>query len=181
MVEWGRVEERSASEDSNECVATEARAAACASVRPTAGLRSSVAPGDAADVARYVVRRKPGCAARPPGFLFVCVAHASCAVPRWRNWHTHVPQKHGDPGSNPGWGTRFSRAGARARAPLRHCVRAGGMLFDNLDVATARRRSRRQAGCISCGRSSRESATAPPSEMRVRSSLAAPRELLDFG
>ena len=52
---------------------------------------------------------KPGCAARSPGFLFFCPAGGI--------GDTRMSQKHDVPGSNPGWGTRFTEA------PLRHCDR----------------------------------------------------------
>ncbi len=57
---------------------------------------------------RSRIQQKPGCAVRAPGFLF--------SMPRWRKRHTRVSQKHADPGSNPGWGTRF-RARANALSP----------------------------------------------------------------
>ncbi len=50
------------------------------------------------------------CTERCPGFFVF--------VPRWRKRNTRVSQKHVDPGSNPGWGTRIFLRGPMAFAAL---------------------------------------------------------------
>jgi hypothetical protein len=87
--------------------------------------------------------------------LFLCVRckRLMCRAPLAQPRQTRPPQKRDVPGTNPGWGTSFFARAREARAPLRHCVRGGGTLFYNLDVAMPRGRLRRRGACVSCGRS----------------------------
>ena len=52
-------------------------------------------------------------------------SRSSSTVPRWRNRHTHMSQKHELPGSNPGWGTRFGSV--VWLFPRRHGVRTNAV------------------------------------------------------
>lgn len=104
----------------------------------------------------YRVRflEKPGLRRKVPG-LFVF-------LPRWRNRHTRMSQKHGSPGSNPGWGTRLRRKRS-ASAPLRQSDRMKRIVLLQLGMwpVLGRHSSMEERGVASA-------------EMRVRLSLPAP-------
>ncbi len=99
--------------------------------------------------------KSPGCTERSPGFLFF--------KPRWRNRHTRMFQKHGSPGSNPGWGTRFRREQS-ASVPLRHSDRMKRNVLLQLGMWP-----------IPGGHGSTVERDVASVEMRVRSSLPAPK------